>query len=121
MHIKEVSGGQFHWLMRQAGAHRSVPVKAEDDARFSNVGYGVVMVDGKVVGLVTRYDYDNPRYFVDNVDEPAESVLQKFGAPALKYVTLPSARRAIGEVVLSRKAYGPVFLNRAIKERAVTA
>ena len=121
MRIREVSGGQFHWLMRQAGAHRSAATKAETDASFSNTGYGVVKLNGSVIGLVTKYDYDAPRYFVDSADEPVEYISHKFGAPALKYVTLPSARRAISEVVLPRKAYGPVFLKRAISERLATA
>ena len=121
MRIREVSGGQFHWLMRQAGAHRSAATKAETDASFSNTGYGVVKSGGKVIGLVTRYDYEIPRYFVDNVCEPVESISQKFGSPALKFVTLPSARRAISEVVLPRKAYGPVFLHKAAKCQAATA
>ena len=121
MRIREVSGGQFHWLMRQAGAHRGAAAKAETDAGFSNVGYGAVKLNGKVIGLVTKYDYDVPRYFVDNVDEPVESISHKFGAPALKYVTLPSARRAISEVVFPRKAYGPIFLNKTAKCQVATA
>lgn len=121
MRIREVSGGQFHWLMRQTGAHRGAVSKAEDDAGFSNAGYGVVKLRGKAIGLVTRYDCDNPRYFVDNAGEPVEQVSWKFGAPALKYVTLPSARRAISEVVLPRKAYGPVFLHKGAKGQIATA
>ena len=67
MRIREVGGGKFHWLMRQAGAHRSEAQKAEIDASFSNTGYGVVKSSGKVIGLVTRYYYETPRYFVDSV------------------------------------------------------
>lgn len=63
--IKEVSGGQWHWLMRFWGALPSDGGNAEKRAGYSNTGYGIVKAGGKVIGLVTRYDYDNPRYFID--------------------------------------------------------
>lgn len=63
--IQEVSGCQWHWAIRFLGAMPSDGGNAEIRAGYSNLGYGVVKVDGEVVGLVTRYDYDNPRYFID--------------------------------------------------------
>lgn len=63
--IQEVSGGQWHWLMRLWGALPCDGGRAELRAACSNAGYGIVKVAGEVIGLVTRYDYDNPRYFID--------------------------------------------------------
>lgn len=79
--IQEVSGCQWHWLMRFWGAPPSDGSNAEKRAGYSNTGYGIVKVDGGVIGLVTRYNYDNPRYFVGSSDLASASVLESFGAP----------------------------------------
>lgn len=79
--IQEVSGGQWHWLMRFWGAMPSDGGNEENRAGHSNTGYGIVKVDGEVVGLVTKYDYDNPRYFVDSNDLSLALALESFGAP----------------------------------------
>ena len=114
MRIREVSGGQFHWLMRQTGAHRSAAAKAETDAGFSNVGYGVVKSGGKVIGLVTRYDYEIPRYFVDSVivscegNNNGDDGGRKF--PSIGWICVPPNKKRAEMAIkdaLAHPLYGP--------------
>ena len=114
MRIREVSGGQFHWLMRQAGAHRSAVAKAEMDAGFSNTGYGVVKSNGSVIGLVTKYDYESPRYFVDSVIVFCEDVGSAPDGgrhfPPIGFICVPPRKKRVEIAIkdaLGHPVYGP--------------
>ena len=114
MRIREVSGGQFHWLMRRAGARRSAAAKAETDASFSNTGYGVVKSNGSVIGLVTRYDYESPRYFVDSVIVFCEDIGSAPDGgrhfPTIGFICVPPRKKRVEITIkdaLEHPVYGP--------------